>query len=64
MSNLDKCIDSKPNNNTGMYFEKTSCKVTFSGAVRRTFPKVALTERKNDFLFSCVLHLKERDCTK
>jgi len=50
MSNLDECIDSKPNNNTEMHFEKTSCKVTSSGAVRPTFPKMALTERKNDFL--------------
>jgi len=64
MSDIDKCINSKPNNNTGMHFEKTSCKVNYSGAVRPTFPKMALTERKNDFLCSCVVHLKCRDCTK
>jgi len=50
MSDLDKCIDSKPNNNTGMHFEKTSWKVTSSGTVRPTFPKMALSERKKDFL--------------
>jgi len=32
MSDLDKCIDSKTYNNTGMHIEKTSCKVTSSGA--------------------------------
>jgi len=65
MSDLDKCTDSKPNNNTDRHFDKkTSCKVTSSGALRPTFHKLVLTERKNDFVCSCMVHIKCRDCTK
>jgi len=40
MSDLDKCIDSKPNNNTGMHFEKNKLQGYFLGCSATThFPQ-------------------------